>query len=45
MVEVAHNDNLTFLKKNVIIYIQVKELSDIVPRTKGSYSKICFSEE
>ena len=39
MVEVAHNDNLTNFKKFVIIYIQAKELSDIVPRTKGSYSK------
>ena len=35
MVEVAHNDNLTNFKKFVIIYIQAKELSDIVPTIKA----------
>ena len=40
MVEVAHNDNLTNFKKFVIIYIQVKELLDIVSVIKGSYSKL-----
>ena len=45
MVEVAHNDNLTIFKKFVIIYIQVKELSDIVPHTKGSYSKLRLEEQ
>lgn len=44
MVEVAHNDNLTIFKKFVIIYIQVKELLDIVPHTKGSYSKLRLEE-
>ena len=44
MVEVAHNDNLTIFKKFVIIYIQVKELSDIIPHTKGSYSKLRLEE-
>ena len=44
VVEVAHNDNLTNFKKFVIIYIQAKELSDIVPRTKGSYSKLRLEE-
>ena len=39
MVEVAHNDNLTNFKKFVIIIIQVKEPSDMVPRIKGSHSK------
>ena len=42
--EVAHNDNLTIFKKFVIIYIQVKELSDIIPHTKGSYSKLRLEE-
>ena len=35
MVEVAHNDNLIFIKKFDIIYIQEKELSDIVPHIKA----------
>ena len=39
MVEAARSVHLTNFKKFVIIYIQAKELSDIVPRTKGSYSK------
>ena len=35
MVEVVHNDNLIFIKKFDIIYIQEKELSDIVPHIKA----------
>ena len=38
-VEVARSVYLTNFKKFIIIYIQVKELSDIVPHIKGSYSK------
>lgn len=38
-VEAARSVHLTNFKKFVIIYIQAKELSDIVPHTKGSYSK------
>lgn len=44
VVEAAHNDNLTNSKKFVIIYIQVKELLDIVPHIKGSYSKLRLEE-
>ena len=43
-VEAARSVHLTNFKKFVIIYIQVKELSDITPHTKGSYSKLRLEE-
>ena len=40
----AKNLYLIFIKKFVIIYIQINGLSDIVPHIKGSYSKSCLEE-